>query len=48
MTRKGNPQPTTNADVDHFAEEAERGYDVDHTSVSDIIRRAIDEYLHSS
>jgi hypothetical protein len=85
MTPKPKPRPTTDADVGRFADEAERGYDVeqvlarrrgrrpprgvaagtvesvrldsdlkrdlllyaarDHTSVSDIIRRAIGEYL---
>jgi len=88
MTRKPNPEPGTDAEVDQLAGEAERGYDVeqilarrrggrpprgaaagtvesvrldpdlkrdlllraarDHTSVSDIIRRAIGEYLHAS
>lgn len=88
MTRKPNPEPATDAEVDQLAGEAERGYDVeqilarrrggrpprgaaagtvesvrldpdlkrdlllraarDHTSVSDIIRRAIGEYLHAS
>src|SRR5882757_8422067 len=88
MTRKPNPLPTTAADVNQLADEAERGYDVeqviarrrggrpplgaeagtvesvrldpdlkrdlllraarDHTSVSDVIRRAIGEYLHAS